>query len=55
MAFNRFSRGCFRAGSIAIATTAGKKMIFGKEKHVRAKPAKQVVKAFPAKALKDAI
>ena len=37
------------------ATTGCKKIIFGKEKHVKAKPAQKVVKAFPAKALKDAI
>merc|ERR1712060_391283 len=35
------------------ATKAGKKMIFGKEVLVKAKPAKTVVKAFAAKALKD--
>merc|ERR1712072_1608972 len=37
------------------ATKAGKRMIFGKEQVVKAKPAKKVVKAFAAKALKDAI
>jgi len=35
------------------ATKAGKKMIFGKETLVKAKPAKTVVKAFVAKAIKD--
>merc|ERR1712087_186750 len=35
------------------ATKAGKKMIFGKEVLVKAKPAKTVVKAFAAKAIKD--
>merc|ERR1711896_13996 len=37
------------------ATKAGKKMMFGKEVKVAAKPAKKVVKAFAAKALKDSI
>merc|ERR1719446_1253361 len=37
------------------ATKATKKMMFGKETVVKAKPAKKVVKAFPAKALKDSI
>ncbi len=37
------------------ATKAGKKMIFGKEVMVSAKPAKTVVKAFPVSALKKAI
>merc|ERR1719263_460660 len=37
------------------ATKAGKRMIFGKEQVVKAKPAKKVVKAFAAKALKDSI
>merc|ERR1712139_229610 len=35
------------------ARKAGKKMMFGKEVKVAAKPASKVVKAFPAKALKD--
>merc|ERR1712124_70280 len=35
------------------ATKAGKKMMFGKEVLVKARPAKTVVKAFPAKVLKD--
>merc|ERR1712157_579001 len=35
------------------ATKAGKKMIFGKEVLVKAKPAKTVVKAFAASAIKD--
>merc|ERR1719399_1418057 len=35
------------------ATKAGKRMIFGKEQVVKAKPAKKVVKAFAAKGLKD--
>merc|ERR1712203_1141875 len=35
------------------ATKAGKREIFGKVVMVKAKPAKTVVKAFPAKALKD--
>merc|ERR1711937_594136 len=35
------------------ATKAGKREIFGKTVMVKAKPAKTVVKAFPAKALKD--
>merc|ERR1712113_50476 len=34
------------------ATKAGKKMMFGKEVVVKAKPAKTVVKAFPVAALK---
>merc|ERR1712100_250957 len=34
------------------ATKAGKKMIFGKEVMVKARPAKTVVKAFPVAALK---
>merc|ERR1712060_52510 len=37
------------------ATKAGKKEIFGKVVMVKAKPARKVVKAFPAKALKDSI
>merc|ERR1712118_169623 len=37
------------------ARKAGKKMVFGKEVKVAAKPASKVVKAFPAKALKDSI
>merc|ERR1712196_286917 len=37
------------------ATKAGVRMMFGEEKKVAAKPAKKVVKAFPAKALKDSI
>merc|ERR1711959_374852 len=37
------------------ATKAGVKTMFGKEMKVAAKPAKKVVKAFPAKALKDSI
>ncbi|CAE7338381.1 HCc2 [Symbiodinium sp. CCMP2592] len=35
------------------ATKAGKRMMFGKEVKVKAKPAKTVVKAFPVKAVKD--
>merc|ERR1711957_941486 len=35
------------------ATKAGKREMFGKLCIVKAKPAKTVVKAFPAKALKD--
>merc|ERR1712060_115694 len=35
------------------ATKAGKREIFGKTVMVKAKPAKTVVKAFPAKAMKD--
>merc|ERR1711933_202194 len=35
------------------ATKAGKREVFGKIVMVKAKPAKTVVKAFPAKALKD--
>merc|ERR1712062_410668 len=37
------------------ATKAGKKMMFGKEVVVKAKPAKTVVKAFPVAALKSSI
>merc|ERR1719411_286964 len=37
------------------ATKAGKKMMFGQEVVIKAKPAKTVVKAFPAAALKRAI
>merc|ERR1712118_397623 len=37
------------------ARKAGKKMMFWKEVKVAAKPASKVVKAFPAKALKDSI
>merc|ERR1712190_1128 len=37
------------------ATKAGKREIFGKVVMVKAKPARKVVKAFPAKALKDSI
>merc|ERR1712124_106403 len=37
------------------ATKAGKKMMFGKEVTVKAKPAKTVVKAFPVAALKASI
>merc|ERR1719182_14302 len=35
------------------ATKAGKRMMFGQEVKVAAKPARKVVKAFPAKVLKD--
>merc|ERR1712045_209473 len=37
------------------ATKAGKKMMFGAEVVVKAKPAKTVVKAFPAAALKAVV
>ena len=37
------------------ATKAGKRMMFGKEVIVKAKPAKTVVKAFPVAALKQQI
>jgi hypothetical protein len=37
------------------ARKAGNKLMFGKEVRVAAKPASKVVKAFPAKALKDSI
>merc|ERR1711897_26234 len=37
------------------ATKAGKREVFGKICIVKAKPAKKVVKAFPAKAIKDSI
>merc|ERR1712054_727236 len=37
------------------ATKAGKKLMFGKEVLVKAKPAKTVVKAFPVSALKKSI
>merc|ERR1711871_1799491 len=37
------------------ATKAGKKMMFGKEVTVKAKPAKTVVKAFPVAAIKASI
>merc|ERR1711907_316290 len=37
------------------ARKAGKKMMFGREVQVAAKPASKVVKAFPAKSLKDSI
>merc|ERR1719201_1420008 len=37
------------------ATKAGKRMMFGKEVKVAAKKARKVIKAFPAKALKDSI
>merc|ERR1712151_1289061 len=37
------------------ATKAGKRMIFGEEKVVKAKPARTVVKAFPVSALKKSI
>merc|ERR1712151_1226414 len=37
------------------ATKAGKKMMFGQEVVVKAKPAKTVVKAFPAAALKKSV
>merc|ERR1712046_542596 len=37
------------------ATKAGKREIFGKVVHVKAKPAKKVVKAFPAKVIKDSV
>merc|ERR1712185_891118 len=35
------------------ATKAGKRMMFGVEMKVKAKPARKVVKAFPVKVLKD--
>merc|ERR1711918_187237 len=37
------------------ATKAGKRMIFGQETLVKAKPARTVVKAFPVSALKKSI
>merc|ERR1712226_1101692 len=37
------------------ATKAGKRMMFGKEVKIKAKPAKTVVKAFPRSALKKLI
>merc|ERR1712048_1405713 len=37
------------------ATKAGKREIFGKVVMVKAKPAKKVVKAFPAKVIKDSV
>merc|ERR1712178_35500 len=37
------------------ATKAGKKVMFGKEVIVKSKPAKTIVKAFPAAAIKTAI
>merc|ERR1719265_316461 len=37
------------------ATKAGKRMAFGKEVKVKAKPARTVVKAFAPKALKDCV
>lgn len=37
------------------ARKAGKSMAFGKEVHVKARPAKTVVKAYCVKALKDSI
>merc|ERR1712130_1055341 len=38
-----------------LATKAGKRMMFGKEVKVAAKPARTVVKAFPVAALKKSI
>merc|ERR1711981_725283 len=37
------------------AQKAGKRMAFGKEVKVKAKPARTIVKAFPLKALKDSV
>ena len=37
------------------ATKAGKRMMFGEEKLVKAKPARTIVKAFPVSALKHSI
>merc|ERR1719248_469513 len=37
------------------ATKAGKRVAFGKEIKVKAKPARTIVKAFPVKDLKDAV
>merc|ERR1711972_489571 len=37
------------------ATKAGKREIFGKVVMVKAKPAKKIVKAFPAKSIKDSL
>merc|ERR1712078_424662 len=37
------------------AQKAGKRMAFGKEVTVKAKPARTIVKAFPLKALKDSV
>merc|ERR1712084_63484 len=37
------------------ATKAGKREIFGKICVVKAKPARKIVKAFPAKAIKDSL
>merc|ERR1719420_2129463 len=37
------------------ATKAGKRMAFGKEMRVKAKPARTIVKAFAVKAIKSAV
>merc|ERR1711971_1065417 len=44
---------CMIKTRMKAAQKAGKKMIFGKEVKVKAKPAKTVVKAFAVKALKN--
>merc|ERR1711985_191097 len=46
---------CMVKTRVKPATKAGKKVMFGKEVVVKAKPAKTVVKAFPVAALKKAI
>merc|ERR550537_1070830 len=46
---------CMIKTRVKPATKAGKRMAFGKEYVVKAKPARTVVKCFPVKALKESI
>merc|ERR1712228_870355 len=46
---------CMIKTRVKPARKAGKRMAFGKEVHVKAQPAKTVVKAFPVSALKKSV
>merc|ERR1711976_1161696 len=46
---------CMIKTRVKPATKAGKRMAFGKEFMVKAKPARTIVKCFPVKALKESI
>merc|ERR1712178_334120 len=46
---------CMIKTRVKPATKAGKRMAFGKEFIVKAKPARTIVKCFPVKALKDSM
>jgi len=62
LAYSEVKKGKFTIPKICMlklrtkkAVKAGKREIFGKMMHVKARPAKKVVKAFPVKAIKDSI